>query len=146
ARAIVISLACLLVFRGPWMLTGECGEFASTRDLCRQLVFDGDMKAARPVAENLLAIAQREYGASQQETVEALHWAALVHRECGDFEKAREEPSRSLRIQESLPNRDAIWYSRALLMLGEIHLKLCHFQEAKQFLLRALEVREGFLG
>lgn len=139
---LFLAVTPSLSFAGP----EEVAEIVRLRKRCEELVVDSKYVELGPVSQKLYALAREEYGERHQMTIEAMHFVAFLAHIHGDLATARQGWTKSLEIQESLPSRDPLWYSRTLSMLGSICLSEFEFGRAEEFLLRALKVREDSLG
>lgn len=113
----------------------------------QELVVDqGRFNEAVPVANQLLAHAEKTFGSSDLRTAQALHCVAWLEHWQQHYDRARELWERSLECQERMPTKDPVWYSRALVMLANVHRDLYNFPQAEDYAARSLGYRRKSLG
>ena len=152
------SFSICLVSKGAWMAlllliaagrvaAADTNEIAQLQKRCKELLVDRIKPVeAKPVVERLLAVTREQRGENHHEMVVALHWAAYVAQQSGRYAEAVQIWEKSLAIQEKLPAKDALWFSRTLHMLAGVARDQFDFPRAENLAKRALEIRENALG
>src|SRR5262245_1097125 len=88
-------------------------ELRELRDRCEDLIVrQARLKEAKPILEQLLIVTLKERGELHQDTVVALHWVGYLALQSGRYPDAEQAWQRSLAIQERLPRKDMIWFTR----------------------------------
>lgn len=100
----------------------------------------------RPLAEQLIAVCEREFGAEAAQTAKALTNLARVHLLQGGAEQAEPLLRRALAAQEASLGGEHPDTARTLAVLGGCFVGRGDYAEAEPLVRRALEIRERELG
>ena len=140
-------VALLLLIAVGRVAAAETNKLTQLQKQCEELLV-GQFKLveAKPVVEKLLALTLEQRGEHHQDTVVALHFAAFLAQQEGRYAEAGQTWEKSLAIQEKLPAKDIVWFSRTLHMLAGVAQEQFDFPRAENLLKRALEIREKELG
>lgn len=122
-------------------------ELQQLQRQCEDLIVgQSKLAEAGPVVAKLLALTLENRGECHQDTVVALHWAAFLAQQAGRHAEAEQTWQRSLAVQEKLPEKDLVWFTRTLHMLAGVARATYDLPAAERYLKRALEMREQALG
>jgi serine/threonine protein kinase/tetratricopeptide (TPR) repeat protein len=102
--------------------------------------------AARPLAERVLEIRERNLGPDHTQVGWALHDLGYTHVNLGDYDAARPLLERALAIQEAALGPDSHAVSMCLQQLARVSLAEGDLDTANEASARALEIRERVFG
>ncbi len=100
----------------------------------------------RPLAEQLIGVCEKQFGAGHPETAKALTNLARVILQLGGVEKAEPLLRRAIAIQETALPADHPDIARSFAVLGGYYSGRGDLAGAEPFVRRALDIREKVLG
>lgn len=106
----------------------------------------GKFDEARPIAERVLEIREKELGAESKAVADALTNLGAIYFSEAKYEKAEEAYQRTLTIYEKLQEGDSANSARILDSLALIYYKRENPSKTEELYLRALAIREKLFG
>ncbi len=102
----------------------------------------GDPASALPLAENALAIREKELGAENYDVSQALFVLANIFSDNGDYNQAEAFYQRAIEMREKVLGKDHISVSAILNNFATLYKDKGEYDKAELFLERALSIRE----
>ena len=110
------------------------------------LTLDGKYAEARPLYEQLVAMAEAEHGPDDPKVGNALNDLAHVLYALGDYPLARSTAERALKINEAALGSNHLDVARNLFQLARVLQRQNELDAAQSLLERALAIQEATLG
>ncbi len=130
----------------PYVLNPELLDGASLSQKSKQLLDQGNYRAAEPLAQKALAIREKWLGPDHLEVAQSLNILAELYSELNKQPEARLLYQRALRIREQAlgPNHPDV--AQSLNYLAILAKEQGNFREAEPLYQKALTIREQTLG
>lgn len=143
---LIVSLAFIIAVASPHYAFAQRDPAAAIEAKMNALFNSGRFAEAIPLAEQVLAIRERQSGPGSESVANALYNLAYIYEEAGRYADAAAAFQRVLGVYEALFGRENPHVADALDMLAGAQQAQGNHAEAEPLYRRSLAIREKLLG
>ncbi|MFZ0848824.1 MAG: CHAT domain-containing tetratricopeptide repeat protein [Hyphomicrobiaceae bacterium] len=143
---LLVGLIAALAIGSGGKVSAQQQDIATLTRQIEQMVTEGRVTEALPIARRAIDLMERERGPNDLELANAMNALALLHMQLGQYADAEPLYKRALSIREKVLGNEHTAVGATLHSLAALYVYQGHYMDAEALYQRALGIKEKALG